>query len=63
MEAGAVIGVLGDIGSFSGRLQITAKRIKVLEEDPSNYIKQVENLEAFKEHFAELAPFNQGPLS
>jgi len=54
LETGAVIGVLGDLGSFSGRLQITAKRIKVLEEDPGDYVKQAENLEGLKLHFIEL---------
>ena len=54
LETGAVIGVLGDLGSFSGKMQITAKRIKVLEEEPSDYIKQAENIVAIKAHFAEL---------
>lgn len=61
LEAGAVIGVLGDLGSFSGRVQITAKRIKVLEEDPGDYVKQAENLEALKAHFLELLHSIQDP--
>lgn len=36
--AGAVIGILGDIGSFNGKLQVTVKRIKVLDEDPTPYL-------------------------
>ena len=50
METGVVVGVLGDLGTFAGRVQITAKRIKVLEEEPGNYIKQAENLEEIKAH-------------
>lgn len=61
IEAGAVIGILGDLGTFSGKTQITAKRIKVLEEEPSNYVKQAENLEAIKMHFAELLASLQDP--
>lgn len=37
-SAGAVIGLLGDIGSFNGKTQVTAKRIKVLDEDPAPYM-------------------------
>jgi len=37
--AGAVLGVLGDIGSFNGRIQVTAKRIKVLDEEPTPYLQ------------------------
>ncbi len=35
---GAVLGLLGDIGSFNGRIQVTAKRVKVLDEDPTPYM-------------------------
>lgn len=38
-STGGVIGVLGDLGSFNGKLQVTAKRIKMLEEDPNPYLK------------------------
>ena len=34
-----VIGLLGDMGSFNGKLQVTAKRIKVLDEDPTPYLQ------------------------
>lgn len=37
--AGGVIGLLGDMGSFNGKLQVTAKRIKMLEEDPTPFLK------------------------
>lgn len=35
---GAVLGLLGDIGSFNGNIQINAKRIKVLDEEPTPYL-------------------------
>jgi len=35
---GSVLGLLGDVSSFNGKIQLTAKRIKVLEEDPSEYM-------------------------
>lgn len=38
-ETGAVIGLLGDTGSFNGKIQVSVKRIKVLDEDPSPYLK------------------------
>lgn len=39
LENGAVIGLLGDMGMYNNRLQITAKRIKVLDEDPQSYLR------------------------
>lgn len=39
LQVGAVIGLLGDTSSFNGKLQVTAKRIKVLDEDPTPYLK------------------------
>lgn len=38
-EVGSVIGLLGDVGVFANRVQITAKRIKSLEDDPLPYLK------------------------
>lgn len=38
-EVGSVIGLLGDVGVFANRVQITAKRIKGLEDDPVPYLK------------------------
>lgn len=38
-QAGAVIGLLGDIGIFNGKTQVNAKRIKVLDEEPTPYLK------------------------
>jgi 3'-5' exoribonuclease len=40
LENGAVIGLLADVGSYNNRLQATAKRIKILEEDPLDYSKK-----------------------
>ncbi len=36
--AGAVLGLLGDIGNFNGNLQVNAKRIKILDEEPTPYL-------------------------
>lgn len=41
-DVGAVIGLLGDTGIFNNRMQITAKRIKTLEEDPLLYLRTPE---------------------
>lgn len=38
-QVGTVIGLLGDIGNFNGKTQVNAKRIKVLDEDPTPYLK------------------------
>ncbi len=54
LASGAVIGILGDMGNFAGKNQITAKIIKVLDEDPYLYQKQAENLDELKRHFADL---------
>lgn len=40
VEAGTLLGVLGDLGSYNNKLQLTAKRIKALEEDISAYLKK-----------------------
>ncbi|NLN86406.1 MAG: HD domain-containing protein [Syntrophomonadaceae bacterium] len=37
-QEGAILGLLGDIGSFNGKIQVTVKRIKVLDEDPAPYL-------------------------
>jgi len=39
LESGAVVGLLGNLGSYNNRLQLTATRIKVLEEDPAAYMQ------------------------
>jgi 3'-5' exoribonuclease len=39
LETGVVIGLLGDMGLYNQQVQVTAKRIKVLEEDPHTYMK------------------------
>lgn len=40
VEAGSLLGVLGDLGSYNNKLQVTAKRIKALQEDISPYLKK-----------------------
>lgn len=37
-KEGAVLGLLGDIGSFNGKIQVTVKRVKVLDEDPAPFL-------------------------
>lgn len=39
LAAGAVVGLMGDLGVYNNNLQVTAKRIKILEEDPAPYMK------------------------
>ncbi|HZJ85289.1 MAG TPA: HD domain-containing protein [Syntrophomonadaceae bacterium] len=39
INIGAVIGLLGDLGTYNNRLQVTGKRIKVMEEDVTPYLK------------------------
>jgi len=38
LQKGVVIGMLAEVGQYNNRLQITAKRIKILDEDPSLYL-------------------------
>lgn len=40
IESGAVIGLLADLGMYNNHLQVTARRIKILEEDPFGYVKK-----------------------
>ncbi len=35
LENGTVIGVLGDIGAYNNRPQMTARRVKILDDDPA----------------------------
>ncbi len=51
IETGKVIGILGDTSVYANRLQITARRIKELEDDPSSYQKSVEGLEGLQQTF------------
>lgn len=53
-EVGQVIGLLGDVGVFANRVQITAKRIKTLEEDPHPYLKVAAGLDELKQSFEEI---------
>ncbi|WP_156204463.1 3'-5' exoribonuclease YhaM family protein [Candidatus Syntrophocurvum alkaliphilum] len=40
LEVGAVIGLLGDVGVYANRVQVTARKMKVLtDEDPLEYLK------------------------
>jgi len=55
MQPGAVIGLLGDMSSFNGKTQVTAKRIKVLEDDPTPYLKGPGlDRQSLEKHFAEM---------
>lgn len=52
---GAVLGLLGDIGSYNGNIQVNAKRVKVLDEDPTPYLpgpatSQAKLQQAFEAH-------------
>lgn len=40
IETGVVIGILADLGLYNNRLQVTARRIKILEDDPFDYVKK-----------------------
>lgn len=40
IESGVVIGLLADLGLYNNRLQVTARRIKILEDDPFEYVKK-----------------------
>lgn len=54
LEVGAVIGLLGDMGNFAGKPQITARRINVIDEDPLLYLKSPEiNKEDLEKRFKE----------
>ncbi|HOQ08559.1 MAG TPA: HD domain-containing protein [Syntrophomonadaceae bacterium] len=55
VEAGTLLGVLGDLGSYNNKLQLTAKRIKALDEDISPYLKKPDiNIEVLIEKFNRL---------
>lgn len=54
LEVGKVAGVLGDTSTYNGRLQITARRLKSLEEDPLPYQKSAAGLEHLKLQFQDL---------
>lgn len=68
LEAGAVVGILGNLGSYNNRLQLTATRIKVLEEDPADYMQgPAVALEKLQGDFAQMLssvtdPWMQGLL-
>ena len=54
LTVGTVLGLLGDIGSFNGKIQVTAKRIKILDEDPAAYLTgPAISLETLKSRFDE----------
>lgn len=54
LEVGKVVGVLGDTSIYNGRLQITARRLKGLDEDPTPFQKSAIGLERLKQQFQEL---------
>jgi 3'-5' exoribonuclease len=55
LEPGAVIGLLGDMSNFNGKVQITSKRIKVLDEEPGAYLKGPEvSLDELQQRLEEL---------
>lgn len=61
LEVGKVIGVLGDTSVYNGRLQITARRLKSLEEDPLPYQKSAAGLERLKQQFLHLIASLEDP--
>lgn len=63
VQVGVVLAILGDIGSFNGKPQITAKRVKVSEEDdPANYVKGPDiPLDLLKQRFFEALASIQDP--
>lgn len=63
LENGAVIGLLGDMGMYNNRLQITAKRIKVLDEDPQNYLRTPGiNIDKLIQEFEEILESIKNPF-
>lgn len=54
LEAGSVVGVLGDISVYNNHLQITARRIKGLDEDPLPYLRSAAHLPALQHDFLAL---------
>lgn len=54
VEVGAVVGVLGDTSVYNNRLQITARRIKGLEEDSLPYLRSAPGLPALQREFQTL---------
>lgn len=61
-EAGSVIGLLGDVGVYANRVQMTAKRIKTLEEDPYAYLKTPAlSVEQLQQRLEEILALVQDP--
>lgn len=54
LEVGKVVGVLGDTSTYNGRLQVTARRLKSLDEDPLPYQKSAVGMERLKLKFQDL---------
>lgn len=61
LEVGKVVGVLGDTSIYNGRLQITARRLKSLEEDPLPYQKSAAGVERLKQQFHDLLASLEDP--
>lgn len=53
IETGRVVGILGDTSVYANRLQLTARRIKELDDDPALFQKSVEGLERLQQTFNE----------
>lgn len=53
IEAGTVIGILGDTSVYANRLQLTARRIKGLDDHPGSFQKSVEGLERLQRRFVD----------
>lgn len=62
IKAGTVLAMLGDMGSFAGKPQITGKRIKVTEEAPDDYLQGPEiPIQDIQKHFEEMLSSIQDP--
>lgn len=54
LEKGTVVGLLGDTSQYNGRMQITARRIKSLDEDPLAFQRSADDWETLKHQFEQL---------
>jgi len=62
LEEGALVGLLGNTGVYNNKQQITAKRIKILEEDPTMFLKKpAQGIEKLIEEFESLINSISGP--
>ncbi|HWP98375.1 MAG TPA: HD domain-containing protein [Syntrophomonadaceae bacterium] len=61
VEVGAVVGILGDTSVYNNRLQITARRIKGLEEDSLPYLRSASGLPSLQREFLSLVDSVKDP--